>query len=145
MSCTSDRNRQSHAVKNLVTEFLNTWSMGGDATLSLKCSNGKITMAFSSSHAPTSDSAPSSLPPGHPGPKKSQSLYHQQPPLQPRHRGLGDKARSRRRAARHQEKQQLNMLPKIISVPSGPVTATSLPLPTSQSPSHTLLPDSLLT
>ena len=94
-----------------------------------QCSSGKMNMTFSCSDAPTSDSAPSSLPPGHQGPRQSQSPYHQHPPRQPRHRGPGDKARSRRRAARHQEKQRLTLLPNTCSIPSGPVTAFSSPPP----------------
>ena len=109
MSDSSDRSKQNQdAVKASVTEFLNIWGRSGDASLTLKCIGGHVTMAYSCSFASSPcESAPSSLPPGHTGAKQPRSHHNLHSPLQPRHRGPGDKERSRRRAASYQEKQRL--------------------------------------
>ena len=73
-------------VQASLAEFLNVWSTGGDASLNLTTTGGRVNMAFNVSlgNPGSAFSSPSS------------SVRHQ------RHRGPADKEKSRQRAAAHQ-------------------------------------------
>ena len=93
----------------LVSEFINIWALGGDASLNLKTSGGLATVSFNCTL-------------GHPGaphsppPPSSPVSSSKSPPLRPRHRGPAERGRNRLRAARHQAAKEVTTAPVFTSV-----------------------------
>ena len=110
------RHLNSQFVIASVNEFINIWTLGGSASLSLTTKDGQATVEFNCTLG--KPDAPHSLP---------VSLPSSPPRRQPRHRGPAEKERNRQRAARHQAARAMAS-----AASSSPVTApVTLPSPSS--------------
>jgi hypothetical protein len=92
-----------------VSEFINIWALGGDASLNLKTSGGLSTVSFNCTLG--HPGAPHSPPP----PSSSPVSSSKSPSLHPRHRGPAERERNRLRAAQHQAAKEVTTAPVLTS------------------------------
>ena len=107
------RHLNSQFVIASVNEFINIWTLGGSASLSLTTKDGQATVEFNCTLG--KPDAPHSLP---------VSLPSSPPRRQPRYRGPAEKEKNRQRAARHQAARAMAS-PASPSSATGPVTPPS--------------------
>ena len=96
----------SQFVTEILSEFINVWNCGGEASLNLTTSSGFVNVSFNLRH-------------GHPGALFSNSSLSTPPHTVRRHRGPVQKERNCQRASHHQatktSQQSVTTAPEVAS------------------------------